>query len=297
MKRLIPLLLCLALLVGCGGPATPAEDSAVQVLATTYPVYLFTTALADGIEGVEVNLLVNSQTSCLHDYTLTVRDMRLVDKADIVVLNGAGLEDFMADALAQSRAQTIDSSANITLLELFGTHDHGDSHAEHDHDPHVWMCRDNAGTMLQTIADGLCALDSTHAAQYSANLEQALRQLPEESLAEESLSCPYLITFHDGFQYFAAANQLTLLKAIEEESGSEASAAEIKDIIALIQEYNIPAIFTEKNGSDATAQAIARETGCKVYQLDMMMSGDGSGMEEYCCIMEENYTTIAEALK
>ena len=87
-----------------------------------------------------------------------------------------------------------------------------------------------------------------------------------------------------------------LTKAIEEEEGSEASAAEIKEIVALIEEYDIPAIFTEVNGSDATAQAISRETGCEVYQLDMIMSGDGTGIQPDVDAMEKNIDTIVEAL-
>ena len=58
------------LLAGCS--QTPAEEENLHILATTYPVYLFTTALTEGIDEVEVSLLVNSQTSCLHDYPLTV---------------------------------------------------------------------------------------------------------------------------------------------------------------------------------------------------------------------------------
>ena len=86
------------------------------------------------------------------------------------------------------------------------------------------------------------------------------------------------------------------MKAIEEEEGAEASAAEIKEIVGLIGEYDIPAIFTEKNGSDATAQAISRETGCGVAQLDLVMSGDGSGIQPYVDAMNQNIDTILEAL-
>ena len=104
------------------------------------------------------------------------------------------------------------------------------------------------------------------------------------------------ITFHDGFQYFAQALGLDLLKAIEEEEGATASAAEIKEVVALIEEYHIPAIFVEKNGSSATAEVIARETGCGVYELDMLMSGDGSGIQAYLDAMSRNLETILEAL-
>ena len=107
---------------------------------------------------------------------------------------------------------------------------------------------------------------------------------------------PLLITFHDGFQYFSRAFDLTLLKAIEEEEGAEASAAEIQEIAGLIAEYDIPAIFTEVNGSDATANAIARETGVAVEQLDMIMSGGGTGIGPYIDAMQGNIDTIVEAL-
>ena len=90
-----------------------------------------------------------------------------------------------------------------------------------------------------------------------------------------------LITFHDGFQYFAAAYDLPLLASIEEEAGSEASAKEIVEITDLVKEKGIPVIFTEVNGSDATAQAIRRETGCAVEQLTMIMDGPDDQLENY----------------
>ena len=124
-------------------------------------------------------------------------------------------------------------------------------------------------------------------------LEQA-RQRWAEQLAP--LAGAELITFHDGFQYFVRAFDLTLLKAIEEEEGATAGAAEIEEIVGLIREYDIPAIFTEVNGSDATASAIARETGCQVCQLTMIMSGGGTGIQPYIDAMQKNIDTIAEAL-
>ena len=71
--------------------------------------------------------------------------------------------------------------------------------------------------------------------------------------AEESAGVDIagLVTFHDGFRYFAAAFDLPLLASIEEEEGSEASAKEINEITGLVKEYSLPVIFTEVNGSDA----------------------------------------------
>ena len=300
MKRILTILLSFTLLlplISCGDEPAAAEDNTLTIAATTYPVYLFTTAITEGVEGVEVKLIVNQQTSCLHDYTLTVQDMKIIEQADVIVLNGAGLEDFMSDALAASGAEVIDCSEGVELHAATGhhDHDHGDDESGH-YDPHIWLCEERALVMMNNILHRLGELDTTHLSAYTDNFHSAASLLPDDPLADTELSCPYLITFHDGFGYFAHDNGLTLLKSIEEEEGSEASAAEMKEIIALIEEYDIPAIFTEVNGSDATAQAIARETGVEVYQLNMIMSGEGSGIQPYVDAMNANYDTILRAL-
>lgn len=289
----------LLLTAGCGGipPAAspgPGEGhTPLRILATTYPVYLFTTAVTEGVEGVEVSLLVNQQTSCLHDYTLTVNNMKAIERSDVIVMNGVGLEDFMADALAASNAAVIDCSAGIELLPAMGHEDH-----DHDgeYDPHIWMNEEGAAVMLNNILHGLGELDEGNLERYTENFNAAVALLPGDDERLERLECPYLITFHDGFQYFARDNGLNLLRSIEEEEGSEASAAEYREIVALIREYRIPAIFTERNGSDATARAIARETGCAVYELSMIMSGEGEGIQPYIDAMKANLNTVVEAL-
>ena len=289
----------LLLLTACGGgtAATPApaeEDDTLHILATTYPVYLFTTTVTEGVEGVEVTRLIQEEISCLHDYTLTVNDMKAIEAADVIVMNGVGLEDFMADALASSDAPVIDCSQGVALLAALGHegHDHDD-----EYDPHIWMDPERAAQMVWNVATVLSELDTMNGDLYTANASAAEARLQSEITGvEDPDDLAGLITFHDGFQYFAQAFGLDLLKAIEEEEGSEASAAEIQEMVTLVGEHDIPAIFTEVNGSDSTAQAIARETGCKVYQLNMIMSGDGTGLTPYLEAMEANLETLMEAL-
>ena len=294
MKKLIaPLCALVLLLSACGQPAPAQDEDTLHIVATTYPVYLFTTAVTEGAEGVEVSLLVNQQTSCLHDYTLTVSDMKAIEGADVIVMNGAGLEDFMDDALSASDATVIDCSAGMDLLPAQG-------HEGHDHDteydPHIWMDPANAQVMLGTIADQLGQITGqdlqASCAAVQQQVEEAAQQWKEHLT---TLSAPKLITFHDGFQYFSRSFGLELLKAIEEEEGSEASAQEIQEIVSLVDQYHLPAIFTEVNGSESTAQAISRECGCGVYQLNMIMSGDGTGIQPYLDAMQNNIDTIVEA--
>lgn len=308
-KTLSGLLAALLLLTaGCAASSPPPEEGTLRVLATTYPVYLFASAVAEGAQGVEVSRLITQEISCLHDYTLSVSDMKAIERADVIVMSGAGLEDFMDDALAASQAAVIDCSSVIALLPAAGHHDHDHQEGEADHlDPHYWLDADNAIAAMEHLSAQFSALVPGQQAVFQANLTAAEElvggsaSLCALATGHSSLSavCAHtgFITFHDGFQYFAEAFGLELLKAIEEEEGAEASAAEIREIVSLLQARDIPAIFTEKHGSDATAQAIARETGVRVAELDTLMSGEGSGIRPYVDAMRENLQTIAEALK
>ena len=301
-KRIIPLLLALALvLTGCGGGSSTDTDNArLRVVTTTYPIYLFASALTRDVDGVVVERLDTGSTSCLHDYTLSVNDMKKLAHAQVVALNGAGLEDFMDDALATSDAAVIDCDEGVDLLpaltshDVEGDHDHdGHDHDGHDHgdiDPHYWMDPRRAVQMIENLADGLSQADPDHADDYARAAQSCTAQLSgwEEELnnlfdsaRRRGVDFSGLITFHDGFQYFAAAYDLPLLASIEEEAGSEASAKEIVEITDLVKEKGIPVIFTEVNGSDATAQAIHRETGCAVAQLTMVMDGPDDQLVNY----------------
>ena len=305
MKKIIcsflAALFLLSSLSGCG--ADEGEANRLTVVATTYPVYLLACAVTDGVEGVSVERLNTGSVSCLHDYTLSVDDMKKLEGADVIALNGAGLEDFMEDALAASDAASIDCSAGVELLEnLSHSHEEGDEDG-HDHghwDPHIWMDPGNAAVMAENLAQGLSQVDPDYEARYQENGAAAAERLrawkDELKTAFDGTRAAGLITFHDGFQYFARAFDLPLLAAIEEEAGSEASAREIVEITGLVKEYNLPVIFTEVSGSDATANAIARETGCAVAQLTMLMDGpeDGS-LDDYYAGLRDNAAAIVNS--
>ena len=302
MKRpiLSMLLSVLLLLPGCTqAPSGSSQEEGLTVLATTYPVYLFARTVAQGVEGVTVERLNTGSVSCLHDYTLSVDDMKKIEGADVIAMNGAGLEDFMDDALAASSAAVIDCSQGVALLENADhIHEEGDGGHDHGHwDPHYWMDPGNAAVMVRNLQEGFALADPDHGDAYARNGEEAAGQLPsfagDCTQALEGAEGAALITFHDGFQYFAQAFDLNILKAIEEEEGSEASAMEINEITQLVKEHQLPVIFTEVNGSDATANAISRETGCQVAQLTMLMDGPEEGdLSTYLEGVRSNVNTI-----
>ena len=130
--RLVAVILTICLVLsGCG--AASSESRGDTVLATTYPMYYLCCRLTDGMENVTVEALITEEVSCLHDYTITTTQMRLIDGADMVVLSGAGLQDLMETALAAvPDDKRVDSAAGA---ELRGA------------DPQIWV--DPAGCAQQ----------------------------------------------------------------------------------------------------------------------------------------------------
>lgn len=284
---LLAAIMVLALLPGC------SKTENTQVAATTLPVYQFTAALCEGT-GISVTRLVTESVSCLHDYSLNVSQVRAVESAQVLILSGAGLEGFMEDLIGDAKS-VIDSSQGIELLSCEGAHDHDHGHHHHEADSHIWLSPANAKIMASNICHGLCDQFPAHAATFQANLValqgrlDALQAYGDAQL--RNLSCRELLTFHDGFSYFAQAFDLTIVEAIEEESGSEASAQELIHLIDLVESHQLPAIFTEANGSASASAIIARETGAGSFALDMAMAGD-----DYFEAMYHNIDTIREAL-
>ena len=289
MKRFFPIFLLLALLLsGCGAQAQPA-----QVAATTLPVYEFTAALCEGTP-ITVTRLVTESVSCLHDYSLNVKQVKAAEAAELIVISGAGLEEFLDDILLDK--DCIDASLGILLLcpdEEEEAHGHEAHH--HESDPHIWLSPANAAVMAYNICQGLSDRYPEYADVFTSNLEALTNQFNDlytyGEAALRDLSCRKLITFHDGFGYLAETFDLTILEAVEEESGSEASARELIHLIEEVEQHQLPADFTEINGSTSAADIISRETGVTRFALDMAMAGDS-----YFDAMYYNIDFIKEAL-
>ncbi len=265
------------------------QSQTAQVAATTLPVYEFTEFICQGTD-IQVVRLITEEVSCLHDYTLRTGQMRAIEGAELIVISGGGLEDFLGDAI--DGKDLADASINMDL-HCGHAHEHEEHH--HENDPHFWLSPKNAMIMVNNISNSLSEKYPKYKNIFSNNKAQLLEKLSQldeyAQTALDNLEYNELITFHDGFAYLAEAYDLHILKAIEEESGSEASAAELIEIIRLVQDHSLPAIFIEQNGSSSAAEIISAETGAKIYTLDMAMSADS-----YFEAMYHNINTLKEAL-
>lgn len=287
MKKLLLIIsvFCL-LLTGC-----KQQSADVQVVATTMPVYTFCRDLCVNTD-ITVAQLIQDNISCLHNYTLQVGQMQMLEGTEIVIINGAGLEDFLDDALSGVN-HIADASLGIDLsCEEGNMNDH---HHHHSADPHIWL----SPILAKTMAQNICAELKHQFPQYTATFDENLAVLTkklddlyiygQEQLKD--LSCRDMITFHNGFSYFAQCFDLNILAAIEEESGSETSAAQLVELIKTVDNYQLPAIFTEVNSSTASANVVTAETGADSYSLNMAIS-----QGDYFEIMYRNIDTVKEAL-
>ena len=197
------------------------------------------------------------------------------------------------DDLLQERP-VVDASAGIALAQCHTEHDHDHSH-QHEADSHIWLSPANAKIMAANICAGLTARYPRYADVFSDNLAGLLADIDAlEAYGNtqlKDLSTRDMITFHDGFGYFADAFHLHILESVEEESGSEASARELKHLIGIVRTHDLPAVFTESNGSVSAAEVICAEVGIDLFTLDMAMGGDS-----WFDAMYHNIDTIQEAM-
>ena len=210
MKKLLPRLLALlcALLL-------PAAALGETIVASFFPVYLFARNLTEGVGELEVVCLTPPSGGCLHDYQLQTGDMKRLARADVFLINGAGMEPYLANvAAAFPELPIVDASTGIALLESCVEHDHdhtghagghdhdthdGDDHDDHDHEAeehdheaelaahdghddheynaHIWLDAENAIIMVRNLADGLIARYPQHADAIAANRDAYVARL------------------------------------------------------------------------------------------------------------------------
>lgn len=297
------LLLALLLMftAGCAAQEGTAEEK--LIVTSFYPMYVFTQNVAAGIEGARVENMAQQSVGCLHDYQLQTRDMAMIEEADVLVINGGGMEQFMDKVTAQrADLPVIDAGEGISMLASGeDAHDHEEGH---DHEgevlnAHVWLDPALAAVQVQNIASGLAAADPQNAQAYQANAQAYVERILAMNEEIAAQLAPFagseIITFHEAFTYFADAYGLVVAGVIANEPGEEPSTRQIAQTCDLVRELGVKALFVEPQYPQQAAETIARETGAAIYTLDPAVSGDGTP-GSYETIMRANAQVLTEAL-
>lgn len=325
IRKAIVLMLCIAMVVsisGCGNQQSINVSNSqplkkFTIVTSFYPMYIFTKNIAKDIEAVEVVNMTEPQTGCLHDYQLSTADMKILENANVFVVNGAGMEIFMDKVTKQmTNLKIVEASKGIELIESehgyvqanTDKHDEDKNHKledknhenKHEGNPHVWVGVSGAIQEVKNITDQLTQIDAKNADKYRKNGSEYVAKLVElknkmtDSL--KNLKNRNVITFHEAFPYFAKEFNLNVVGVIEKEPGQEPSAGELVSIIKIVKDKNVKALFTEEQYAPKAADTIAKETGVKVYQLDLVVTGPkDADPESYIKAMEKNLTILLEA--
>ncbi len=265
-------------------------NQSLRVVTSFYPVYVAVLNVTAGIPGVEVSNLASPHVGCLHDYQLTAGDVRRLADADLLLVNGAGMEPFLGKVAQQSPGvRVVGVSEGIALL---------------DDNPHVWVSLEGARRQTENIAAALAAAAPDRADAFRANASAYSASLSALEEKMRAALAPYagtpIVTFHQAFPYFARDFDLDLAGEIEREPGAEPSARELADTVKLVRERKVKALFAEPQFPDKSAQVVARETGVRVYSLDPVVTGPSDPEEArgaYLRAMEKNLEVLQEALR
>jgi zinc transport system substrate-binding protein len=274
-------------LAGC----VKKEDSArLTVVTSFYPMYIMTANIVRDVPGINLVNMAPPSTGCLHDYQMTPQDMTILGQADILVINGAGMENFLDNAVRQnSNLKVVDASQGIELIE----------HDGHPN-PHIFASISGAIRQVQNIGAGLEKYDPEYLGYYRENAQRYLAQLEilKDSMyfVLKDVKNRDIITFHEAFPYLAKELGLNILAVVEKEPGAEPSAGDLAEIIKIVRQKKVKAIFAEPQYPAKSAEAIARETEAKVFLLDPAVTGP-LDPEAYITIMGNNIKVLKEALR
>ena len=288
-----PLLLCgqalLVLLFLAVSTGRAAATERVVIAASIAPLADFAGQIGQG--RVDVITLVPPGASP-HTYELKPSQVVKVAEAQLLILNGAGLE-YWADKLVEvannPSLEVVDTSAGISLID---TGDHGAN-------PHIWLDVRQAIMQVRHIRDALVRVDAGAAEQYRANAQSYISQLvalDREIEAElRGWTSRQFVAFHPAWVYFARRYDLKQVAVVVESPGREPSPVDIVRVIETARQIGARAIFAEPQFSSKAAEAIAEESGAKLVFLDPL----GSQLSEfsYLDLMRANVTQMRSMMK
>jgi zinc/manganese transport system substrate-binding protein len=310
-------MLLLALLLtacGPGGADTGADaDGALTIVATT-------TILADVAgqvagDAAQVTTLMEPGADP-HNFEASAQQLAALQEADLIVANGANLEEHLMDALAEAeRAGVPVFSAidHITPLTFNGDDQHEETSAGEGHDdeaggvdPHFWMDPLRMAEVARALGEQIGELSDDpdtitgQADEYAAQLEELDADI-DETLASIPDDDRTLVTNHEAFNYFADRYGFTIVGTVipSMSTGAEPSAQDLEELVGTIEQQQVRAVFTEATAPEQLTQALAAEVGTDVRVVELRsetLGEEGSGVSTYADMLAANAELVAEAL-
>ena len=307
----------LVLVVGCNGSAASPSPSESTGAAADYTVIATTSMFADLAQlalgnNVAIETIIPAGVD-VHTFEPSPADAQKLAGADLIVMNGLGLDEWalsLLEAAGKSEedvlelAEGIDESNAWVYLE--GEEHSEEESEEHGHggaDPHIWLDPKGAAIYVERIAarvvadlpERAMAIESARDAGLAeiAALDEELRV----GFAAVDVSKRKIVTFHDAFGYFARTYEIEIVGVAVEAPGQEPSAKEIAALIDAIKAAGVTSVFSEVQFPSKVLDQIAAETGATVLE-DLFSDALGEApAESYLGAMRANASAILASFK
>lgn len=272
-----------------------AGGKPLRVLTSFLPIYLFTKNTVGSAPGVSVDMMLPASLGCPHDYALVPSDMKKIAAADLFIVNGKGMEEFLGSPVrkANPKVVVVDTSAGIKPLRNEDKDEHG------EYNPHTWVSPRNAILQVQAIEQALSKASPENREIFRRNADAYVKRLgglaEEFELAAKRFRNRNIVTFHNVFDYLVRDAGLTIVGEIEVTPGQEPSAGEIHKLIETIKATRAAAVFGEPQYSPRLAEMVAKEAGVPVRNLDPVATGSTS-LTTYEDVMHTNLRVLQEVL-
>ncbi|MBJ6360182.1 metal ABC transporter substrate-binding protein [Paenibacillus sp. GCM10012307] len=286
----------------------------LTVAASFYPMAEFTKQVAGDL--AEVTNLVPAGIEP-HDWEATPQDMKLLEQADMLVYNGAGMEnwvDKVLGSLSNPKLVAVEASAGMQLMaesdnqddeadHVANEEEHEDEHEHGGFDPHVWLSPRLAIEQVKSIEAALSKADPAHTDAYNANAQAYIGKLEalDAKFKEEiaKLKRKELVTQHAAFGYLAKEYGLTQIPIAGLSPEQEPSAERLAELVVYSREHQVKAIFFETLVSSKVAETLGNEIGAKTLVLNplegLTADEEKQGLD-YIGVMEKNLQSIIEGL-
>lgn len=295
------------------------KNDNIRVVTSFYPTYVLTLNLTDNISNLEVESLTDFSAGCLHDYQLTTNDMKLLSNADIFIINGGGMEEYLEDIIDNyPQLKVIDLSEGIEILKSEVHEGEGNPHVWLD--PELYMLQienarlgleqyievklnneDSNNNLYDNYNKEVIAQLNTNARVYLENIRELsddmnlMLETVNDMVHNKNISNK-VVVFHDSFAYLSNKAGLEVAYTVEVDEDTPLSAGEVAEVISAIRQDNIQYLFTEEQYDDTISNRIKDETGAKIYVIDSAVTGDAT-KDSYLKAMKKNIETLRLAFE
>lgn len=270
---------------GCGSKKNTEKDNeAFNVVSSFYPMHILAMNLTDGIDGVTETSMSEPNIGCIHDHTFTTDDLKKVEGADVYIENGLGLEAFNEKIKSAYPDTTIIEAANNIT--------------EKDINLHVWTNIDFYINQISYVSEQLQSLNPENKDAYAANEKAYIAKLEQLKADNKDVinaaAGKKVLVLDEALPNFCEYLKLDIMEIETDHEEEALSADDLKEAIQTMNKEGIQTILIGKNADRSAAEAIAAETGAKIYELNTCMVGTAEDTADaYIKEMKENLEIIA----